>query len=583
MRILSLVPNSWRRGADGADGPLEKLRGELGGAFAYAGIVTLFLNIAMLFVPLYSMILFDRVLQSKNLDTLTMLSIGCAVGMAIFAALEYCRSLIFMIIADRIARRLTTSTLRASIARSLSGHLSASAQAVRDLDSLRTFASGSWSVVPLDLAWTPLPLLVLFLLHPAYGLYGLLCAGVLLVLSVANDLATRQPLMTANSAATVSLGTLSSTLRQRELIDGLGMLPEIARRWVRQQDELLAHSGAIMRQSTRFATAAKTARIAMQAGTVAIGVILVVHSEASPGSLLGAGLLMSKLLQPFEQFIGAWRQWTAALAAWGRIRDLLTSTPVRTRHVAPTDVQGRLVLNKATFAPESVDAPIVDEVSLTIAPGEVVAVVGPSGAGKSTLARLVMGIFPPTSGAVTLDGIPTCDWERTALARHVGYLAQAVGLLDGTILDNIARMQTADPAIAIEAAKRAGVHDLIGRLPHGYSTQIGDGGQALSGGMRQRIALARALYGEPKLLVLDEPNANLDHEGEQTLITVVKEVKARGTAVLLITHRPSILAAVDRVVAFEHGRIIRIEDNAQRPALGAQPRAVAQAAGASAG
>jgi ATP-binding cassette subfamily C protein len=356
------------------------------------------------------------------------------------------------------------------------------------------------------------------------------------------------------------------------------MLPEVARHWTRQQNKLLARSAAVTRLSTKFSVAAKTSRQAMQAGVVAVGAILVVHHEASPGSLLGATLLMGRLLLPFEQLITAWRHWTAAMATWCRVRDLLAGASSRPRRPAPATVEGRLVLDGVSFAPVSVSAPIVNEVSLTIEPGEAVAIVGPSGSGKSTLARLIMGILIPTAGRVTLDGVPTSDWDRGELAKHVGYLAQSVGLLDGTILDNIARMDSAETTFAIEAANRAGVHDLIGRLPDGYATQVGDAGQALSGGARQRIALARALYGQPKLLVLDEPNANLDHDGEQALVKVIREVKASGAAVLLITHRPSILAAVDRVVAFEAGRIARIENATPRPSLGTAGR-TGQAAG----
>ena len=558
---------------------LSQLRRELGGAFAYAAMLTVFINVAMLFVPLYSIIIFDRVLQSKSYDTLTMLSIVCVVGMVLYGCLDFCRSMIFTVIGDRLTRGLNLSTLRAAIARSLSGEPSAAAQAVRDLDSLRTFASGASPIVSLDLILTPIVLVVLYMLHPWYGHYALFCAGVLFVLSIANDLTTRNSLIDANTAAANSLSDLSSALRQRELIDGLGMLPEIARHWMRRQNKVLAQAVVVSQRSTRFAVAAKTARLGMQAVGIAVGVILVIHNEASPGSLIGASILLGKLLLPFEQLITAWRQWISALASWRRMSDLLTTTPIRSEHLIAENVEGRLVLDRVSFAPPTASAPIIEEISLTIEPGEVVAIVGPSGSGKSTLARLVMGILQPTSGQVTLDGIPTSQWDRTELARHVGYLAQSVGLLDGTILDNIARMDVVDSAAAIDAANRAGVHDLIGRLRDGYGTNVGDSGQALSGGTRQRIALARALYGQPKLLVLDEPNANLDHEGEQTLVRVIRQVRASGTAVLLITHRPSILAAVDRVIGVERGRITRIEQAPTRPELANPGRAMAQAAG----
>lgn len=557
----------------------RQLRDALRGAFAYAGLLTLFINIAMLFVPLYSMILFDRVLQSKSYDTLTMLSLVCVVGMVIYGSLEFYRNMIFMVMADKLTRGLNIATLRASITRSLSGDPATGAQAVRDIDALRMFASSSSPIVSLDLLWTPIILFVLHLLHPWYGIYALACAALLFGLSVANDLLTRENLIASNSAAAASIGDLSAALRQQELIDGLGMLPEIARRWMKRQSAVLAQAGIISRRSNRFAVAARTARIAMQAGGTAVGVILVIHNEASPGSLMGASILMGKLLLPFEQMLTAWRQWTGTLAAWRRISTLLASGTAPIQHPAPANVEGRLVLDHVTFAPPGLQQPVLEDISLAIEPGEVVAVVGPSGSGKSTLARLAMGILRPTAGQVTLDGLATAEWDRAEFARHVSYLAQSVGLLDGTILDNIARMELVDTVAAIDAAQRAGVHDLVGRLKDGYDTQVGDSGQALSGGTRQRIALARALYGQPKLIVLDEPNAHLDHEGELALVHVIRQVKANGVGVLLITHRPSILACVDRVVTLEKGRIASIEQSQSRPELAKPVRAVAHVAG----
>jgi ATP-binding cassette subfamily C protein len=544
-------------------GLLASLRRELIRAFVFAGIVTLFVNLGLLFVPIYDMILYDRVLQSKNMDTVTMLTIGVSVAMVIYGALEFCRSAIFVVMADRLARRLNLRALEAAIKKSLEGSSSVAAQAMRDLNELRLFVSGAAAAVPLDLIWTPALVAVLFLLHPAYGVYGLLCAAFLFVLSLITDLSTREDLVRANGETAKSMNDLSAALRNTELLDGMGMLPTVARRWSQRQQQTLDDLKRATRRSKALATTAKAARLAMQGGIIALGTILVLRYEATPGSMMGSNLLVAKLLLPFEQLVSGWRQWTSALAAWGRVRDLVGAAPPDSGHTMPDRIEGRLVLEHASFTPAGATKHLIADVSLAVEPGEAIGIVGPSGSGKSTLARLMIGIFAPTTGAIRLDGVATSEWDRTALAQHAGYLPQSISLLDGTILDNIARMQDSDPAQVIAAATQAGVHDVIGRLPEGYSTWIGGAGYALSGGQQQRVALARALFGAPKLLVLDEPNANLDHVGEQSLVETIEAAKRAGAAVVLITHRPTILAAVDRIVMIKEGRIeaiLRTED-----------------------
>ena len=544
----------------GGSGALNRLRAELVGALAAAAVVTVFVNLGLLIVPIYDIILYDRVMPSRSLDTVAMLTVICVLGMALYGAIEYCRGLIFVVIADRIARRLNIPALQAAIGRSLGGDSAMAGQALRDLNELRLFASGPAAITPLDLLWTPVLAGVLFLLHPHYGIFALFCAASLIALSVLTDVATRHDLMRGNDSEAADLNQLAAALRHNELIDGLGLLPDLTRRWLRRQRTQAIRTAAAARRAKRLLAVARAARLAMQAGVMALGVILVLRHEASPGSVLGAGLLIARLLSPFESLLGAWRQWVSATAAWRRTGALLTGMQAEPPRNLPERIEGRLVVDRVSFRPTPDAAPILQDVSLTIAPGEAVALTGPSGAGKSTLARLVVGLFAPTAGSVCLDGIPVTDWAREEFGRHIGYLPQAIGLLDGSVLDNIARMQADDPAFAVEAAARAGVHELIGRLPEGYATWIGDTSPALSGGQRQRVALARALYGDPRLLVLDEPNSNLDHDGEQALILAIEAARRRGAAVLLITHRTAVLAAMDRVLELREGRIVPLAD-----------------------
>ncbi|HYM33344.1 MAG TPA: type I secretion system permease/ATPase [Candidatus Cybelea sp.] len=537
--------------------PISGLKRELAGGFLAATVITLFVNVSMLFVPLYDMILYDRVLQSRNMDTIATLTIGCMVGMALYGIVEFFRSSIFVVLADRMARRLNIPTLQAALGKSLAGGASASQQAMRDLNELRMFMSGIAAVVPLDALWTPALVAVLFLLHPAYGIYGLICAAVLLGLSALTDRSTRKDLIQANAAAAASVNDLSAALRNTELLAGLGMLPDVARRWMHRQSDVLNVLGRATWRNKLLGAIAKSARLGMQAGVMVIGVVLVMRYEASPGSMMGANLLVAKLLLPFEQLIGAWRQWTSAIAAWNRVRELLDGR-VDAGRAAPAAVTGQLSVDRLCFTAGEGGRKILDDVSFTIEPGEAVGVVGPSGSGKSTLARLIVGVLRPTSGAVCLGNVSTLEWDREAFGQKVGYLPQSISMLDGNIVDNIARMRDADPAAAVEAAERAGVHELIGRLPDGYMTRIGSSEYNLSGGQTQRVALARALYGRPRLLILDEPNANLDHDGEQALLRAIEEAKRDGAAILLITHRPAALAAMDRVVVLKTGRIERI-------------------------
>jgi ATP-binding cassette subfamily C protein len=543
---------------------LRIVRREIAACFVVAAFVTLFINLGMLFVPVYDMILYDRVLTSRNMDTVTMLSVGCVVGMTIYGLLEFLRSCLFVAMGDRLARRLNIPTLKAAISASLGGADSSAAQAMRDLNELRLFVSGSASSIPLDLLWTPALFGVLFLLHPAYGVYALACASLLFVLSLFNDLTTRRSLAEGNAASTQSLNDLAASLRHVELLDGMGMLPALARRWQRVETATRETLDAATRRLKAFATVAKICRLLMQAGVIALGVVLVLRQEASPGSMMGANLLIAKLLLPFDQLVSGWRQWTFAWAAWRRVTDLLGRARRRREGAAGGHPSGRLVVENLYFAPEGRSKPVLKNLSFALEPGEAICIVGPSGAGKSTLARLIVGVFEPTVGSIRLDGRSTFAWERDDFGRNVGYLPQSISLLDGTIFDNIARMTSAASDDVVYAAAEAGIHDMIGRLPQGYSTPIGSAGFALSGGQRQRIALARALFGAPKLLVLDEPNSNLDHEGEQALIHAIGEAKRAGATVVVVTHRPAILNVVDKILVLEDGELKRF---GPRPAL----------------
>ncbi len=545
---------------------LRRLSGQLGGAMVALCGINAVCSFGVLVVSLYNMELYNRVLSARNLDTLTALAVGLLIAMAVFGVLEYLRSCLYIGIADRIGRRLGLPALLAASAQGQGGGMPAE-QALRDLGELRLFISGPTLPVLFEAMWVPLYLVALFVMHWAYGLFALASGLLILGFNLLADLLGRRPLKEANDAAAQAFGEIAVAVRNAEAVEAMGMLPAIARRWQYSQEAMLALMYRGTRQTKMLAAAARSYRLLVTAGIVTLGVVLSLDGLVSLGSLLAANILVSRMMMPFEQIITGWRQWVSALAAYHRIAQVLDGAvePRRGSFALPCP-HGRLVVDRLVYLPPGSDRPIIRGLSFVVEPGEVLGISGPSAAGKSTLARLILGIAEPTSGGVYLDGNNTYLWEREDFGQHVGYVPQNVALIDGTVGDNIARMRDSDPQALRAAASRAGVHDLIAGLPRGYETPIAEVGFTLSGGQRQRIALARALYGGPRLLVLDEPNANLDQDGERALIDAVAAAKHDGMAVIMIAHRASVMAVADRILMLKDGAIDRIGTRGGAPA-----------------
>lgn len=536
---------------------LHETRRQFVRALAFAFLLTAVCNIAVLLVPLYSMRLFDTVQNTRNLHTLLWLTIGLGLGLAIYGALDYARSRLYEAMANRAARDLGLPTLLAA-AQSAEGHgHSPPGQAIRDLNELRNFLSGGAITTPLDLVWAPFLIVVLFVFHAGYGVYALLCAMALLGLSMLGDVLTRRPLEAANDTKIHAFAEVAVAIRNAETVEGLGMIPALSRRWRVSQNAMLERLWRGTRAAKMTSSIIKTCRFLMSGGVVCLGLILTLDDQVSAGTLLASSIILTRLLGPFEQLSATWRVWISAGGAWGRLQRLLVEAkPLRGNLPLPCP-DGRVVVDRLVYIARGTEQPILRGISFVIEPGEVLGIIGPSGAGKSTLARLVVGISEPTAGGVWLDGNNTWLWERGDFGRHVGYMPQITALLDGTVAENIARLRDAPSQAVIDAAVRAGVHDVIMKLPNGYATRIGDAGFVLSGGQRQRLALARALFGNPKLLVLDEPNANLDDDGERTLIAAVSQARAEGTSVLLIAHRPSLMSVTNKLLILKDGVIER--------------------------
>ncbi|KQX16502.1 MULTISPECIES: type I secretion system permease/ATPase [Ensifer] len=524
-------------------------------ALIYAAVLSACIGILQLSTPLYMMQVHDRVLNSQSMDTLTMLTILVIGALVIYGVLEYIRALTFQAMGSAVVRWLNLPVLTAAVQAAADQGLTRATQSLRDLAELRSFLTTSAVSAPLDAAWSPIFLGVLFALHPMFGLLGAISIALLVCCGLLTDLLTRRLMKEANQANIEAISKIGSSLRHAEAIEAMGMLPALARRWRTAQLHALDALETSGSRSKAMASITRSLRFMIQAAALATGSILVMKQEISPGAMMATTILIGRLLAPFDSMIENWRQWVLAIASWRRIETALNQDLAVRQTMPQPRTQGDLVVDKLVYAAPGLDVPIIKGVSFSLSPGEVLGIVGPSAAGKSTLARLLVGIQKPTTGGVFLDGNNVYLWERASFGQMTGYLPQSVSLLEGTIRDNISRMEEGEPQKVLEAARLADVHDMIGRLPLGYDTPVGDGHLTLSGGQRQRIALARCLYDHPRLIVLDEPNANLDAIGERALIRAIERARNDGAIVIMIAHRPTIMQAADKLLVLENGRI----------------------------
>ncbi|QND54631.1 type I secretion system permease/ATPase (plasmid) [Phyllobacterium sp. 628] len=521
----------------------------------YAVLLSACINLLQLTVPLYMLQVHDRVLNSRSMDTLTMLTILAVGALIVFGILEFIRALSFQAMGSALVRRLNLPILTAAVQASVDQGLPKATQALRDLTELRTFLTSSSVSAPLDAAWSPIFLTVLFLLHPVFGIIGVIAVFILIACGVVTDLLTRSVLKDANQANIEAISKIGGTLRHAEVIEAMGMLPALARRWRTAQMNALDLMDVGGTRSRGMASIARTLRFMIQIGALGAGTYLAMDQSITPGAMIATTIIVGRLLMPFDHVVETWRQWVNAIGNWQRIQALLAQN-LAVRQTMPTPrPHGDLIIDKLVYAAPGVEMPIIKGISFSLSPGEVLGIVGPSAAGKSTLARLMIGIVKPTSGGVFLDGNNVFLWERSSFGEIAGYLPQSVALLDGTIKDNIARMGESDPQRVLEAARLADVHEMIGRMPLGYDTPVGDGRLTLSGGQRQRIGLARCLYNRPRLIVLDEPNSNLDAVGERALMRAIEQARDDGAIVIMIAHRPTIMQVADKLLVLENGRI----------------------------
>lgn len=522
----------------------------------YFGYIALFSgvsNLLMLVPPLYMMQVYDRVLTSRNDMTLFMLTL-IALGFYLLGSLlEWVRGQVMIRMSCGMDERLGRRLFEAAFTRNLQQQDANPAQVLNDLATLRQFMTGQGLIALLDAPWLPLFVGVAFLFHPWFGLLATGGAVLLFGLGIWNELATRAGMAEANQLSLASARYLNGTLQNAEVIRALGMLPALRERWHDLQQRMIAAQAASSDRGGRINAMTRFVRIALQSLSLGLGALLVLDDQISAGMMIATSILLGRALAPVELAIGSWRQLGNARTSYQRLNTLLADFPPPPARLPLPPPRGQLSVEQLAVLPPGAPKTVLNGIHFRLEPGQALAIIGPSASGKSSLARVLVGIWPATRGAVRLDGAELDQWSSEALGPYLGYLPQNIELFDGTIAENIARFGEADPQRVIEAAQMAGIHEMILRFPKGYDSPVGPGGVNLSGGQKQRIGLARALYGEPKLVVLDEPNAHLDDSGEAALLQAVQRLKAAGSTVIMVSHRQSVLAVVDRLLVLRDG------------------------------
>jgi PrtD family type I secretion system ABC transporter len=493
------------------------------------------------------------VLSSRSEETLVMLSVGALLALAMMAALDMLRARLLAACGVALDRWLGPSVLQGLLDQTARLGGAEHLNGLRDVGTLRGFLVGAGVIALFDAPWLPLFLVLITLFHPLLGAVALAGAALMLLLAVLNERLTRAPLELVLAAGRRAGRFIDASTANAETVSALGMQRAVTRRWQALNEAALREQVAASGLGATFSGLTKFTRQFIQMAMLGVGAYLVIAQHLSAGVMIAATIILGRALAPVEMLVAGWRNLVEVRAAWRRLEKLFATNPPVQAGTALPAPRGDLAVERVVYAFPGAARPALRGVSFSLPAGESLGVIGPTAAGKSTLARLIVGVWKPVSGAVRLDGADVSTWQREQLGAHVGYVPQAVGLFAGTVAENIARLAEADAAAVIRAAQSAHAHEMILRLPKGYDTEVGESGAALSPGQRQRIALARALYGEPRLVVLDEPNANLDVEGDDALVRAMNDLKSAGVTVVVIAHRPSLLASMDKLLVLKDG------------------------------
>lgn len=524
-------------------------------AFLRVGAFSFVINMLMLMPAIYMLQIYDRVLVSRSGTTLVLLTVITVVLFVLMSILEYVRSGILVRVGNQLDVALANRVFTAAFERNLQRQGGNPAQALGDLTALRQFLTGSGIFAFFDTPWTPVFIIVAALLHPLIGLFCLVGGVILLALAWLNEMLTRKPLAEANSHAIAAGQYANNNLRNAEVIEAMGMLGSLRKRWQERQQKFLALQSLASERAGVIGAVSRFVRITLQSLVLGLGAWLALDDIVTGGAMIAGSILMGRALAPVDQVIAVWKQWIGARAAYHRLNEMLAAFPESEDRLLLPAPHGEITIENVSAAPPGTKQVVLKNLAIRINQGDVVAVMGASASGKSSLARLLVGVWRAQVGSVRLDGADVSSWNKAQLGPYIGYLPQDVELFEGTIAENIARFGELDSQAIVTAAQMAGVHDMILHLPQGYDTPIGVDGNSLSGGQKQRIGLARALYGSPVLIVLDEPNSNLDEIGEAALAQAILQAKSQRRTVVVVTHRPSTLSVVDKILILREGAL----------------------------
>ncbi|WP_312602495.1 MULTISPECIES: type I secretion system permease/ATPase [Pseudomonas] len=527
------------------------------GSFIIVGFFSLFINLLLLVPPFYMLQVYDRVISSSSVTTLIMLTVIMLFMMFTYGSMEWVRSRILIRISTRLDLMLGQRLFNASFKQALySGGNLASAQPLSDLTGLRQFMTGNGLFAFFDAPWLPIYVGIMFYFHFWFGCLTVIGAVILVLLAFVNEKVTSKKLAEANQENSSANIFTTKSLRNAEVVASMGMLPNLLKRWRQKSYKVLALQARASELGGGISNLSRTLRMILQSSILGLGAYLVINHEITPGLMTASSLLLGRALAPIDMMIGNWKNFIAARGQYTRLNDVLRQVMAEPDRMSLPDPKGEISVENLVVTPPGAQYPVLKGINFKVMPGASVGILGASAAGKSTLARALLGLWPAQNGKVRLDGADIFLWKREELGPHIGYLPQDIELFDGTISENIARFGEVDPKAVVEAAQLAGVHDMILRLPQGYDTLIGANSGVLSGGQRQRIGLARAVYGKPRLVILDEPNSNLDDAGEKALAAALLRLKQTGATLFIITHRISVLSFVDHLLVLNEGQVV---------------------------